>query len=157
MKPSVYVETSIVSYLAARPSNDVRVAACQNITAEWWDNRRRDFDLFVSEFVVVEASQGDEKAATGRLESIKEIPELEVSVEVRALAEALIGEGSIPSKAELDAFHIAVAAVNGINYLITWNCTHIANAVMRPKIEASCRKAGYEPPIICTPSELLEG
>lgn len=157
MRSTVYIETSIISYLAARPSNDVRAAACQNITAEWWDERRGDFELYVSEFVLAEASRGNEEAAARRLEALDGIAELEVSESVKLLAEALINEGSIPPKAELDAFHVAVAAVNGVNYLLTWNCTHIANAVMRPKIESACRGAGYEPPVICTPSELLEG
>ena len=157
MRATVYIETSIISYLAARPSNDVRAAACQNITAEWWDERRPEFDVYVSEFVLAEASRGNEEAAARRLAAIEGLPELEVTVAVKLLAESLIREGSIPPKAELDAFHVAVAAVNGINYLLTWNCAHIANAVMRPKIEAACRNAGFEPPVICTPSELLEG
>ena len=157
MKPTVYIETSIVSYLAARPSNDIRVAASQNITADWWDTRRADFDLFVSEFVVVESSKGDAEAARRRLLVIQDIAEIEVSNSVRDLAAALIKEGSLPGNAVIDAFHVSVAAVNGINYLLTWNCAHIANAVMRPKIESVCRKNGFEPPIICTPSELLEG
>ena len=89
--------------------------------------------------------------------AIEGIPKLEVTEEVRALCKALITEGPIPSKAELDAYHIAVAAVHGMEYLLTWNCTHIANAVMRPKVESVCREHGYEPPIICTPQELMEG
>lgn len=132
------------------------MAACQAITAEWWDDRRPEFELYISEFVLAEASRGNEEAASRRLAAITDIPELEVSEQVKVLAQALIQEDSIPAKAEVDAFHVAVAAVNGINYLLTWNCTHIANAVMRPKIEAVCRDSGYEPPVICTPSELLE-
>lgn len=157
MKSTVYIETSVISYLAARPSNDIRAAACQNITADWWDNRRADFDLYISEFVAVEASRGNQDAAARRLSVIEGIAELRVTEDTRDLAEALIKDGSLPRKAEIDAFHVAVAAVNGINYLLTWNCTHIANAVMRPKIEAMCRRHAFEPPIICTPSELLEG
>jgi predicted nucleic acid-binding protein len=156
MKPTVYIETSIVSYLTSRPSSDVRAAACQNITAEWWDDRRSNFDLYVSEFVVIEASRGNEEAAARRLAAIENIAELQVSEPARILAKALIKEGPLPPKAEIDAFHIAVATANGINYLLTWNCTHIANAIMRPKIEGVCRKHGFEPSIICTPSELLE-
>ena len=157
MKSTVYIETSVVSYLTARPSNDIRAAACQNITVDWWDNRRADFDLYVSEFVVVEASRGNEEAAARRLSVIEGIAELRVTEATRNLAEALIKDGSLPANAEIDAFHVAVATVNGINYLLTWNCSHIANAVMRPRIEAVCRRRGFEPPIICTPSELLEG
>lgn len=156
MKPKVYIETSIVSYLTARPSNDVRVVANQNTTIEWWETRRSSFELFISEFVIAEASLGNPEAAKKRLEAIAGLPELSTANEVRMLANALISEGAIPTKAEVDAFHIAVAAVNGLEYLLTWNCAHIANALMRPRIEAVCRQQGVEPPIICTPQELME-
>lgn len=157
MTSTVYIETSVVSYLTARPSNDIRAAASQNITVEWWDNRRTVFDLYVSEFVIAEASRGNRDAAARRLSVIEGITELGLTLEAKNLAEALVRDGSLPVKAEIDAFHVAIAAANGINYLLTWNCTHIANAVMRPRIEAVCRRLGYEPPIICTPSELMEG
>jgi len=157
VKPKVYIETSILSYLTARPSNDIRVVANQSTTIEWWETRRSSFDLFISEFVIAEASLGNPEAAKKRLEAIAELPELSTTNKVRALAKALITEGPIPAKAEVDAFHIAVAAVNGIEYLLTWNCTHIANAVMRPKIEEICRQQSIEPPMICTPQELMEG
>lgn len=156
MKPKAYVETSIVSYLTAKPSKDIRVMANQSTTLEWWDTRRAHFDLFVSEFVVAEAALGDSEAASRRLEVIENIAELEATEEVRLLGKALISEGPIPPQAEIDAYHIAIAAVNGMEYLLTWNCTHIANAAMRPKIESVCREHGYEPPIICTPQELME-
>jgi hypothetical protein len=156
MNASVYIETSIVSYLTSRPSRDVRAAACQNITAEWWDHRRSDFDIFISEIVVAEASRGNAEAAGRRLAALDGIPELRISEEAKSLAKAMLNDGSLPPKAEIDALHIAVAAVNGIDYLLTWNCTHIANALMRPRIEQACRESGVEPPVICTPSELLE-
>jgi hypothetical protein len=89
--------------------------------------------------------------------AIEEIPELDVTSEVKTLAKALISEGSLPEKAEIDAYHIAVATLNGMDYLLTWNCKHIANAFMRPKVEAVCRNHGYEPPVICTPLELMKG
>jgi predicted nucleic acid-binding protein len=155
-RPKVYIETSIVSYLTARPSNDIRAAANQNATAEWWDIQRPKYDLFVSEFVIAEASLGDSEAAQRRLKVISEIPELETTEEVRTLGQELINRGAIPQQAVIDAYHVAIAAVNGIEYLLTWNCTHIANALMRPKIEAICRLCGYEPPVICTPQELTE-
>jgi len=91
------------------------------------------------------------------MSAIADIPELEATEDVKLVAQALLNHGSLPRKAELDAYHVAITVANGINYLLTWNCTHIANAVMRPKIEAVCRLQGYESPIICTPSELLEG
>lgn len=152
----VYIETSVPSYLTARSNKDIRVTANQNSTKEWWDTQRTYFDLFISEFVLAEAGLGDPKAAEKRLAAISEIPVLMATDDVKILARALINRGSIPSKAELDAYHIAIAAVNGVDYLLTWNCTHIANAVMRPKIESICRQLGFEPPIICTPLELME-
>ncbi|MGH8480678.1 MAG: type II toxin-antitoxin system VapC family toxin [Gammaproteobacteria bacterium] len=156
MRPKVYIETSIIGYLTARPSNDIRAAANQNATLEWWDIQRPKFDLLISEFVTAEASLGDSETAQRRLMVIAEIPELEATEEVRVLGQTLISQGAIPQKAEIDAYHVAIAAVNGLEYLLTWNCTHIANAIMRPKIEAICRSSGYEPPIICTPQELME-
>ena len=156
MKPKVYIETSIPSYLTARQNNDIRSMANQNTTIEWWENRRVNFDIFVSEFVIAESSQGHPEASARRLAAIEGIPELDITDEVRQLAVAFIDEGSLPIKAEIDAYHISVATVNGMDYLLTWNCTHIANAVMRPKIEAVCRNHEYEPPIICTPQELME-
>ena len=157
MKAKVYIETSIPSYLAARPSNDIRVIANQNITIEWWETRRPNFELFISEFVLAEAMLGHPEAARKRLEVIAGLSELAITNETRELAKALIANGAIPKKSEVDAYHIAVAAVNGIEYLLTWNCTHIANAIMRSKIEEICRQEGVEPPVICTPLELMEG
>jgi hypothetical protein len=157
MKPKVYIESSIPSYLTARPSNDLRAMANQNITVEWWESRRLEFDIYISEFVVAELSQGHSEAATRRLAVIEEIPALKITEEVRHLGRALVAEGPIPEGAEIDAYHIAVAAVNGMDYLLSWNCTHIANAALRSRVELVCRKHGFEPPIICTPQELMEG
>jgi hypothetical protein len=157
MKPKIYIETSIPSYLTARPSKDVRLLANRDTTIEWWESRRSSFDLYISEFVLVEASLGDVEAARRRIDVLSGIAEIEVTEEVRVPGKALIAEGPIPPKAEIDAYHIAIAAVNGMEYLLTWNCAHIANAVMRSRIEQVCREHGYEPPIICTPQELMEG
>ena len=157
MKSRIYIETSILSYLTARPSNDIRVVANQNTTIEWWENRRSSFELFISEFVIAEASLGNPDAAKKRLDVIAKLQELSTNNEARGLAKTLISQGPIPINAEIDAYHIAVATVNGMEYLLTWNCTHIANAVIRPKIEEICRCQGVEPPIICTPLELMEG
>lgn len=156
MKPRVYVETSIPGYLTARRSRDLIATANQELTQEWWETRRDDFYLVISEFVLREASAGDPIAASNRLASIVGIPELNVTDEVGELARMLIEQIPIPKKAQLDAFHIAIAAVHGIDYLLTWNCTHINNAELRPRIEAICRSQGFEPPIICTPQELLK-
>lgn len=143
--------------MTARTSNDIRVVSQQNITADWWGIRRKEFDIFISEFVIIEASRGDREAAAKRLAAIKGIAELEVKNMTVALAKSLMAQGSLPKKAEVDAFHVAVATTNGMDFLLTWNCKHIANAIMRPKIEQVCRQMGFEPPIICTPTELLEG
>ncbi|RKZ46047.1 MAG: DNA-binding protein [Candidatus Parabeggiatoa sp. nov. 3] len=155
MKPKVYIETSIPSYLTARPSNDIRAMANQNATIEWWENYRFNFDLFISEFVITEVGLGHPEAAQRRLSVIANLPELVVTKEVKMLANALITEGPIPTKSEVDAYHISVATINGMEYLLTWNCTHIANATLKPRIEAICRKYGFEPPILCTPQELI--
>ena len=156
MKPTVYLETTVMGYLAARISNILRVAANQETTREWWDNHRARFDLFVSRFVVHECSQGDPVAAQERLAYLEGIPLLQVPDDVISLAESLRTGVPLPEKAATDALHISIAAVNGIQYLLTWNCTHIANPSFRPGIERVCRDSGYEAPVICTPQELLE-
>ena len=127
--------------------------AHQQITREWWA-RRDGFDLYSSRLVVQECQAGDAQAAADRLAALAGIPLLEQGAEVAELAEALVRGVPLPPKAGADALHIATAAVHGMQYLLTWNCTHIANAVMRPRIEAVCRAAGFEPPLICTPEEL---
>ena len=155
MKKSVYIETSIPSYLTARPSRDVRAAAWQQLTAQWWDEARATYDLFTSELTLVEAAAGNPDAAKRRLDSLQEIPEIAIDEEVQELAERLILEGGVPREAEADALHIAVAAVHRVDYLLTWNCRHIDNAARKPTIRATCEKAGYLYPEICNPMELL--
>ena len=155
MKPSVYIESSIPSYLTARASRDLVKAAHQQITQEWWEDKYR-FDLYVSEVVIQEITQGNEDAAQRRLAAVDNIPALALDEDALALAQKLISMHLLPDKALLDALHIALAANNGMDYLLTWNCKHLANAVMRPKIEQMCRVMGLVPPVICTPEELLE-
>nr|VFK10482.1 MAG: PIN domain-containing protein [Candidatus Kentron sp. LPFa]VFK15735.1 MAG: PIN domain-containing protein [Candidatus Kentron sp. LPFa]VFK26934.1 MAG: PIN domain-containing protein [Candidatus Kentron sp. LPFa] len=155
MKQKVYIETSIPSYLTAWRSRDVVLAGNQETTKEWWD-RRNDFDLYVSEFVLIEVARGDPDAAAERLKALKAISEIEVTEQAAIIAEKLLLETPLPGKARVDALHIAVAAIGGMDYLLTWNCAHIANPAFRPKIESVIRLFGYEPPIICTPQELLE-
>ena len=156
MKQSVYIETTIPSYLTAWRSPELVMAANQEATRSWWEIARPRYDLFISDIVAQEASGGDPEAAKRRVTVIEGLPELDVSEEAELLAARLLADAAIPEKAKTDALHIAVATVHGIDYLLTWNCKHIANAVMRPKIEAICRAFGYEPPIICTPLELME-
>ena len=156
MKPTVYLETTIIGYLAMRPSRDLLVAANQQMTRDWWDNHRHKYEPLVSRFVVDECSDGDPTAAQERLAFLQGLPRLEVSEEVDRLAESLVTGIPIPAKAVLDAYHISAAAVHGVEYLLTWNCRHIANAALRLRIERICRDMGYEPPVICTPQELME-
>ena len=153
MKPRTYVETSIISYLTARPSRDLVLAAHQQVTRDWWASRG-SFELFVSQFVLDEAAAGDQDAAAKRLAALAETTVLDVTEEIIALAEGLMGSGGLPPAARVDALHVAAAAVHGMDYLLTWNCRHIANATLRGTIEERCRTAGFEPPTICTPLEL---
>lgn len=156
MKPKVYLETSVVSYLTAWRSRDLILAANQEETRDWWDERSKHFDLFVSEIVIQEASAGDVNAARRRLEILEGLNELDITVEAQDLAKNLIKNVPLPDKAQIDALHIAIATVHGMDYLLTWNCSHIANAVLRHPIDSVCRQNEYEPPVICTPLELME-
>jgi predicted nucleic acid-binding protein len=155
MKPKVYIETTVVSYLTARPSRDLIITAHRQLTQEWWENRRADFDLYASQLVIQESSAGDAVMAQKRLEVLDEIPLLDVSLDAISLGRSLVEKGPIPEKAAVDALHIAVATVHGMDYLLTWNCKHIANAEMQTAVAKICRESGYEPPTICTPEELL--
>lgn len=156
MERTVYIETSIVSYLTARPSSDLIVAAHQKATQEWWLRRRHQFELRVSEFVVWEARNGHPEAAQKRLSALVGIQHLQLLPAIEILAEALLVNGAVPSKARLDAFHIATASVHQVDYLLTWNFRHIANAELWPSIRAVCESMNIRMPNICSPLELLE-
>lgn len=153
-KRTVYLETSVIGYATTRPSRDVVVAGRQQITRDWFAHGAQAYELFVSQLVIREASSGEEEAARERLALVEGIPLLAVTDAVGELAARLVEERAVPRKAAEDALHIAVAAVHGVDFLLTWNCRHIANAIMRGAIERACREAGYEPPVICTPEEL---
>lgn len=155
MKPRTYIETTTTSDLTARPSRDVVRAGEQELTRNWWD-RRGNFEIFASQLVFEEAAGGDPAAAGRRLLALQDVSMLETTDEAIGLGRFLLAQGGLPNKAGADALHIAVAAVHGIDFLLTWNCAHIANAMMQGKIEALCRRAGYEPPMLCTPRELME-
>jgi predicted nucleic acid-binding protein len=155
MKPTVYLETTFISYLTARPSRDLLVAGHQQVTRDWWEQCADQYDLHASEVVTSEAGSGDKGAAEKRLEALQSVSFLELTEEVRALARELLRRKAVPREAEEDALHIAVAAVHGMDYLLTWNCAHIANARMKHAIEAVCLSLGYEAPVICTPEELM--
>jgi len=155
MKPIVYLETTIPSYLTAWQSRDVVRAGEQQVTRDWWE-RRTQFELRVSSLVILECGAGNSDAAAFRLAVLDGVPVLAQTHEAETLADILLREVPLPVKAAADALHIAIAAVHGVAFLLTWNCTHIANATLRPRIESICRQLGYEPPVICTPLELLE-
>jgi len=150
----VYIESSIFSYLTAKPSRDIVLAAHQQITYDWWQFEKPYFDVYSSQVTINEISAGDTNAAERRLDATESIVLLDISTESSYLAQALLSEGALPHKASLDALHIAIAAVHQIRYLLTWNCKHIANATMRPIIERIIHNAGFTAPIIATPEEL---
>jgi hypothetical protein len=153
----VYLETSFVSYLAAIPreSRDPIAAAHQQITIEWWSRRRADFELVVSQVVVDEVQKGNPTIARNRLEIVSSLPRLLVTDEATALAQRILLKGFLPQKAFPDALHISIATVHQVEYLLTWNCKHIANVEVLPSIADICRELEYSLPIICTPEELL--
>lgn len=154
MKRRVYIETSVISYLAARPSKTIIGAAHQQITSAWWD-KRTDYDLFVSEMVLRECAAGDPDAARRRLKIIESIPLLVATEESYQLADNLLKKGIIPTKAAEDSLHIAIATVHTVDYLLTWNCKHIANPELQRRIMDYLSKQGQFLPFICTPEELL--
>lgn len=154
-KPSAYLETTVISLLTARPTRDIVQSALQQLTREWWEQRRHDFELLSSVFVVEEAMKGDAAAAKRRMEVLNQLHELPYLPETEALATRLLRETRLPAKAQLDALHLASAAVHGVDYLVTWNCTHIANAVIIPVVRTVCSLAGFDCPHICTPQELM--
>lgn len=155
MKPSVYLETTAVSYLCARPSRDLIIAAQQEITRLWWETRLPRYRIVISDFVIREAMAGDKQAAEKRLSSLRFFPLLDISIEVEKLAELFLLKGLVPRKNLIDAFHISVSAVHRVDYLVTWNCSHIANAEMRAAISFACDEMGFRCPVICTPQELM--
>lgn len=155
MKRRVYLETTIVSYLAARRSRDLIVAAKQATTHQWWDTRRGDFELYVSQIVIDEVSRGDPDAAERGLAALADVARLEITEPARELARALVKQGAVPGEKVEDAIHIALAAAHGLDFLLTWNCSHIANAERMADIESIIESCGFEKPRICTPDELL--
>ena len=154
-RPTVYVETSVISYLAADLSGEVVTRAHQKSTREWWSRTSR-WELVVSAGVMREALRGNHATAIKRLELLIGVNVLPIDPKARQLSDELLRRGVFPPKAKPDAEHVAVAAVNGIDFLVTWNLKHIANAIIRRRAEGICRSCGYEPPVICTPDELLE-
>ena len=155
MSETVYIETSIIGYLSARSSNNLTLMAHREATLNWWDNRRSQFTLYISQVVLDEVARGDREVATQRLEILRNFPLLEIDQSVQNLASQFLSKSNLPAKAADDALHIAAATVYGLDYLLTWNCKHIANAQIQKKLLQISLDAGYELPTICTPYELM--
>ena len=152
---SVYIESSVISYITARPSRDVVTSARQTISIEWWDGYRDSFEVFVSELVLEEIGSGDSRAASNRLVIVEDIPVLVITTNAVALAKSLIAENAIPASSMEDALHISIAAVQSIDFLLTWNFKHINNANTRNKITQVINLSGFNSPILCSPEELI--
>jgi predicted nucleic acid-binding protein len=156
MKKRVYVETTVVSYLTARPSRDIIVAGHQEATRDLWPRLVDKHETYISAMVYEEAAKGDTEQARVRLEAIEPFPMLDIDDEARALAEKIVAGRGIPAEHPEDALHIAVAAVNGIEVVITWNFAHLNNPFTRRVVRQIVEKEGYVCPEICSPEELLE-
>jgi predicted nucleic acid-binding protein len=155
MSESVYIETSILGYLTARSTKNLILAANTEITKDWWEFRRNAFVLYTSEAVLDEVAQGDAEIAAQRLEILRDFPLLALNEAVQDLATQFLARSSLPSRARVDAIHIAAATVHGMDYLLTWNCKHIANAQIQGKLAEISLDFGYVLPILCTPNELM--
>lgn len=155
-KQKVYIETSVISYLTAKPSRNLVVAGHQQITQDWWHKARPKFDCFISQIVVEEISLGDKNAALNRLSVAKKIPDLAYNIEVENLAIQYLKLLGIPEKAKLDAFHLAYSVLYNIDFLLSWNCKHIANSLINLKIRNFNNDNSLFVPFLCTPQELLE-
>lgn len=153
--PTVYIETSIVSYLRQRPSSQVVMAARQLLTHRWWTDERGNYELVTSQYVVDEASAGDPVLAAERLQLLEGIPLLPLDPEIAFIANEIISRAILPPNASVDALHIGATAHHRIEYLLSWNCTHIANARILPRIHEVLRDLGVPVPIICTPEEMV--
>lgn len=156
IKSKVYIETTVVSYLVARPSTDATLGTRQQVTRQFWENHSDNFEFIVSDVVITEIRQGNKIAAQRRIDAVAGLTVLELSPEAVTLAQELINAGAIPKESQTDAQHIAVAVVNGIEHLTSWNYKHIVNETKRQHIDQVCQAAGYRPTILCTPAELIE-
>lgn len=155
MKATVYIESSVISYLTARPSKNALQVERQRLTRLWWRTVRPRFDCYVSETVIEEISAGELAMAKKRLTAVRTLPRLAASEVAADLTEEILHRGFLPSKAATDAAHIAIATTSGMNFLLTWNCTHIANAQVERQVAKICVAHDYEFPVICTPEQLM--
>ena len=154
MPASVYIESSIISYLTSRPSRDVVKAGRQVITSNWWLNSKSQYEVYISALVEEEISGGDPTAAAKRLEAVADIQSILITSEAQLLADALVASKAVPDNSIRDALHIAIAATQGIDYLLTWNFKHINNAETKAFIAHIVEADGWVCPILCSPEEL---
>ncbi len=155
MKPRVYIETTVISYLVPRSMRDVIQVARQQLTRAWWDQRAEDFDLVVSQLVINEAARGDQRYARRRLELLNDLPLLSATPESEDWANRILASRVFPPQATADVAHLALATAHGVDFLLTWNCKHLANPLLLRQVGRMIRAAGLEPPIVCTPEELM--
>jgi predicted nucleic acid-binding protein len=155
MSETAYIETSIFGYLTARSTKNLILAANIEVTRDWWENYRVVLDIYVSQLVLDEAALGDSEIAAQRLKILQDITLLEPNEVAEELVTEFLSKSNLPPKAANDAAHIAIATVNNIDYLLTWNCKHIANAYIQKKLAQICSDFGYELPTICTPYEMM--
>ena len=153
--PTLYVETSIVSYLRSRPSAQVVAAARQLLTRKWWETERSNYEMVTSQYVLDEAADGDAEVASRRLAALAGVPLLPVENAILTIADEILRKAILPRSASVDALHIAMVAHHQVDYLLTWNCSHIANARILPMVFDVLDGLGLSRPIICTPEELL--
>jgi hypothetical protein len=150
----IYVETTVIGNVAGRIHSNPDAASRQRTTRTWWNAAAAHYALAISQLVIDECSDGDPSAAQERLNVLNDLTVLAITDDARSLARLLNAEGAVPPSEPRDALHIAVATVQRVQYLVTWNFKHIANATMRTKIEQTCRDAGFTPPVICSPPEI---
>jgi hypothetical protein len=156
MSPRVYIETSVVSYLTARPSRDVMTLARQQYTVAWWALQGQAFDAWISPLVIKEASRGDPVAANLRFQLCKTLPNLDLNDQANNIAHQLIARGAIPGTEPEDALHMGIAVTNQVDYIASWNFVHLVGATAKLKLRQHIIDLGYKPPVIATPEELLE-
>ena len=155
MPRSVFIETTIPSLYVSRPSRDLLQLTRQELTREWWDGKRQQFDLFTSQLVLDEAGVGDPAKAAERLQLLANIPLLDLNEKVDALATKLVVDGILPKLAIRDASHLAAAGVHRMDFLLTWNCKHIANPFIADRLHSCFSEMGIHLPTICTPEQFF--
>jgi hypothetical protein len=152
---SVYLDTSVPSYLTARPTREPRAWRKQRVSCLWWHAYRGRFKIYVSDYVIAEAVRGNSEAAQRRIDVISEIESLNATAQTDELATSILLETGLPEHVRPDAQHVSVAAEHGVELLLTWNCRHLANPEMIPKVWRACQRAGLKGPEICTPENAI--